>query len=114
MPQREHAKLPNDVTVRIIINAALYHYINGSEDFISMIDSYCLMEVTNHSHRMIEEALFDVQKVRKLKYPYIAVMDHDFQKFKTNLIMTESFWDTLCSIRPARMYQILDKLNETK
>ena len=114
MSQREYARLPDGVTVRIIINAALYRYINGSEDYISMIDSYCLMEVTNHSHRMIEEALFDVQKVRKLKYPYVTVMHHDFQKFKTNLIMTESFWDTLCSIRPARMYQILDKLNETK
>ena len=114
MSQREHAKLPDGVTVRIIINAALYRYINGSEDYISMTDSYCLMEVTNHSHRMIEEAIFDVREVRKLKYPYVAVMHHDFQKFKTNLIMTESFWDTLCSIRPARMYQILDKLNETK
>ena len=114
MSQREHAKLPDGVTVRIIINAALYRYINGSEDYISMTDSYCLMEVTNHSHRMIEEAIFDVREVRKLKYPYVTVMHHDFQKFKTNLIMTESFWDTLCSIRPARMYQILDKLNETK
>ena len=114
MPQREHAKLPDGVTVRIIINAALYRYINGSEDYISMTDSYCLMEVTNHSHRMMAEAIFDVREVRKLKYPYVAVMHHDFQKFKTKLIMTESFWDTLCSIRPARMYQILDKLNETK
>lgn len=113
MSQREHAKLPDGVTVRIIISAALYRHIKGSETSISMLDSYCLMEVTNNSYRMAE-ALFDVQEVRKLKYPYVAVMHHDFQKFKTNLIMTESFWDTLCSIRPARMYQILDKLNETK
>ena len=114
MPQREHAKLPDGVTVRIVISSALYMYLTSGKPTISLADNYCIMEVTNHSHRMIEEALFDVQKVRKLKYPYIAVMDHDFQKFKTNLIMTESFWDTLCSIRPARMYQILDKLNETK
>ena len=113
MPQREHAKLPDGVTVRIVINASLYRYIASADYSIRLADNYCVMEVTNCSYRMVE-SIFDVKDVRKLKYPYVAVMEHDFQKFKTNLLMTESLWDTLCSIRPARMYQILDKLNETK
>ena len=113
MSQREHAKLPDGVTVRIVISSALYMYLTSGKPTISLADNYCIMEITNQSHRMVE-AIFDVREVRKLKYPYVAVMHHDFQKFKTNLIMTESFWDTLCSIRPTRMYQILDKLNETK
>ena len=113
MSQREHAKLPDGVTVRIVINASLYRYITSAKSSISLADNYCVMEITNCTYRMVE-AIFDVKDVRKLKYPYVAVMEHDFQKFKTNLLMTESLWDTLCSIRPARMYQILDKLNETK
>lgn len=113
MPQREHAKLPDGITVRIVISATLYRYITSDKPKYSLADNYCVLEVTNQSYRLVK-TVFDVKDVRKLGYPFVAIMEHDFQKFKANLTMTESLWDALCSLRSARMYQILDKLNETK
>lgn len=113
MSQREHAKLPDGITVHIVISAGLYLYITSDEPELSLASNYCVLEVTNHSYRLFK-TVFDVRDVRKLGYPFVAIMQHDYQKFKTNLTMTESLWDALCSLRPARMYQILDKLNETK